>query len=214
MNTQDQSPLGWTGWISLQSKGLSRVFSNTTVQKHQFFGAHLSPTKVCLVKNLLGNVKSEICERITRLLLHWNLYQAICSLNMGSSVLSMIIRRLFMSYKVDFRLLEARAMASFPCYRNIYSVEWIISITMWRAVSGLGSCWDLLDIFYFYLKNFKSPLNCTLFYFLNLMNYLFLLASGLSCGPMVCGILVPRRENEPLCPALKGIFSTTGPLGK
>ena len=36
------SPLGWTGWISLQSKGLSRVFSNTTVQKHQFFGAQLS----------------------------------------------------------------------------------------------------------------------------------------------------------------------------
>ena len=35
MNTQDWSPLGWTGWISLQSKGLSRVFSNTTVQKHQ-----------------------------------------------------------------------------------------------------------------------------------------------------------------------------------
>ena len=38
MNTQDWSPLGWNGWISLQSKGLSRVFSNTTVQKHQFFG--------------------------------------------------------------------------------------------------------------------------------------------------------------------------------
>ena len=37
MNTQDWSPLGWTSWISLQSKGLSRVFSNTTVQKHQFF---------------------------------------------------------------------------------------------------------------------------------------------------------------------------------
>ena len=42
MNAQDWSPLGWTGWISLQSKGLSRVFSNTTVQKHQFFGAQLS----------------------------------------------------------------------------------------------------------------------------------------------------------------------------
>ena len=41
-NTQDWSPLGWTGWLSLQSKGLSRVFSNTTVQKHQFFGAQLS----------------------------------------------------------------------------------------------------------------------------------------------------------------------------
>ena len=42
MNTQDWSPSGWTGWISLQPKGLSRVFSNTTVQKHQFFGAQLS----------------------------------------------------------------------------------------------------------------------------------------------------------------------------
>ena len=42
MNTQDWSPLGWTGWISLQSKGFSRVFFNTTVQKHQFFCAQLS----------------------------------------------------------------------------------------------------------------------------------------------------------------------------
>ena len=42
MNIQDQFPLGWTGWISLQSKGLSRVFSNTTVHKHQFFSAQLS----------------------------------------------------------------------------------------------------------------------------------------------------------------------------
>ena len=44
-NIQDWFPLGWTGWISLQSKGPSRVFSNTTVQKHQFFGAQL-----CLVQ--------------------------------------------------------------------------------------------------------------------------------------------------------------------
>ena len=42
MNIQDCFPLGWTGWISLQSKGISRVFSNTTVQKHQLFHAHLS----------------------------------------------------------------------------------------------------------------------------------------------------------------------------
>ena len=42
MNIQDWFPLGWTGWISLQSKGLSRVFRNTTVQKLQFFGAQLS----------------------------------------------------------------------------------------------------------------------------------------------------------------------------
>ena len=42
MNIQDWCPLKWTGWISLQYKGLSRVFFNTTVQKHQFFGAQLS----------------------------------------------------------------------------------------------------------------------------------------------------------------------------
>ena len=46
MNTQDWSPLEWTGWISLQSKGLSRVFSTTTVQKHQFFGAQLSSQSI------------------------------------------------------------------------------------------------------------------------------------------------------------------------
>ena len=45
VNTQDWSPSGWTGWISLQSKGLSRVFSNTTVQKHQFFGTQLGYSK-------------------------------------------------------------------------------------------------------------------------------------------------------------------------
>ena len=42
VNTHNWSPLGWTGWISLQSKGLSSIFSNTTVQKHQFFGTQLS----------------------------------------------------------------------------------------------------------------------------------------------------------------------------
>ena len=42
MNSQDGFPLGWTGWISLQSKGLSRVFSNTAIQKHQFFSAQCS----------------------------------------------------------------------------------------------------------------------------------------------------------------------------
>ena len=51
-NTQGWSPSEWTGWISLQSKGLSRVFSNTTVQKHQFFGTQLSllhsPTLISL----------------------------------------------------------------------------------------------------------------------------------------------------------------------
>ena len=46
MNTQDWSPLGWTGWISLQCKGPTRVFSNTTVQKHQFFSTQLSSVQL------------------------------------------------------------------------------------------------------------------------------------------------------------------------
>ena len=46
---QDWSPLGWTGWISLQSKGLWRVFSNTTIQKHQFIGTQLSSQSITFI---------------------------------------------------------------------------------------------------------------------------------------------------------------------
>ena len=52
MNTQDWSPLGWTGWICLQSRGLSRAFSNTTVQKHPFFGTQLT-TPSTLIDGIL-----------------------------------------------------------------------------------------------------------------------------------------------------------------
>ena len=55
MTIQDGFPLGWTGWIFLQSKGLSRVFSNTTAQKHQFFNAQLSFfSEMLFFKNLIG----------------------------------------------------------------------------------------------------------------------------------------------------------------
>ena len=55
MNIQGGFPLGWTGWVFLQSKGLSRVFSNTTVQKHQFFNAQLSFfSEMLFFKNLIG----------------------------------------------------------------------------------------------------------------------------------------------------------------
>ena len=58
MNTQDWSSLEWTGWISLQSKGLSRVFSNTTVQKYQFF-------------NMLSRLVITFLPRSKRLLISW-----------------------------------------------------------------------------------------------------------------------------------------------
>ena len=57
-NTQDWSPSEWTGWISLQSKGLSRVFSNTTVQKHRFFGAQLSS---CLANSKVKVKVTQAC---------------------------------------------------------------------------------------------------------------------------------------------------------
>ena len=58
MNIQDWSPLGWTGWVSLQSKGLSRVFPNTTVQKQRFFGAQPSLWSPCLP---FGNRRFVFC---------------------------------------------------------------------------------------------------------------------------------------------------------
>ena len=81
MNTQDWSPLGWTGWISLQSKGLSRVFSNITVQKHQFFGAQLSlesnshpymttgKTTALTKRTFVGKVKSLLFNMLSRLVI-------------------------------------------------------------------------------------------------------------------------------------------------
>ena len=60
MNIQDWFPLGWTGWISLQSKGLSRVFSNTTVKKHQFFIAQLSLwSNSCMVSEISQKQKNK-----------------------------------------------------------------------------------------------------------------------------------------------------------
>ena len=55
MNIQDWSPLGWAGWISLQSKGLSRVFSNTTIQKHQFFSTQLYSSNLTSIHDYWKN---------------------------------------------------------------------------------------------------------------------------------------------------------------
>ena len=95
MNSQDWSPLGWTGWISLQSKGLSRVFSNTTVQKHQFLrhsalfivqlwhpymatGKAIALTRCTLVDkvmsllfNMLSRLVITFLPRSKRLLISW-----------------------------------------------------------------------------------------------------------------------------------------------
>ena len=81
MNSQDWFPLEWTGWISLQSKGPSRIFSNTTVQKHQFFGAQLSfsPTLASIYdywknhiltrRTFVGKVMSLLLNMLSRLVI-------------------------------------------------------------------------------------------------------------------------------------------------
>ena len=82
MTTQDWSPLEWTGWISLQSKGFSRVFSNTTVLKHQFFGAQpssqsnshmhtwpLEKTQPWLRQTFVGKVMSLLFNMLSRLVI-------------------------------------------------------------------------------------------------------------------------------------------------
>ena len=71
MNTQDRSPLEWTGWISLQSKGLSRVFSNTTVQKHQLFGAHMTTGKTIALTRwtFVDKVMSLLFNMLSRLVI-------------------------------------------------------------------------------------------------------------------------------------------------
>ena len=83
-SAQDWSPLRWTGWISLQSKGLSRVFSNTTVQKHQFFSAQLTAGKtipftrrafvgkvMSLLFNMLPRLAIAFLPRSKNLLISW-----------------------------------------------------------------------------------------------------------------------------------------------
>ena len=62
-NTQDWSPLEWTGWISLQSKGLSRVFSNTTVQKHPFFSTPYAPILTSIHDNW-KNHSVDLCQQL------------------------------------------------------------------------------------------------------------------------------------------------------
>ena len=76
MNIQDWFPLGWTGWISLQSKGFSRVFSNTAVQKHQFFGTQFS-----LQSN--SHIHTWLLEKIrflTRQTLYYQIIFNICNI--------------------------------------------------------------------------------------------------------------------------------------
>ena len=103
MNTQDWSPSGWTGWISLQSKGLWRVFSNTTVQKHQFFGAQLSSQSNSHIHIFIHNSHKysfSFKETLFNLLVH--LMWVVFSLLICSSVLCILDMNLCWLYLVKY----------------------------------------------------------------------------------------------------------------
>ena len=117
MNSQDWFPLGWTGWIFLQSKGLSRVFSNTTVQKHQFFSAQFS---------LWSNSPLYITTGKTKALTRWTFAGKVMSLLFNMKYRLVIAffprsKRLLISWlqspsAVIFGAQENKVSHCFPCF--------------------------------------------------------------------------------------------------
>ena len=125
MNNQDWFPLGWTGWISLQSKGLPRVFPNTTVQKHQFFGAHLSVwSNFLLIYFIFINLLSLICIILITLCLSVFLLGLILSETLCAS---------WTWLTISFTTLKK---VSAIIYSNIFSSSFCLS---------LFSFWDLYN---------------------------------------------------------------------
>ena len=123
MNTQDWSPLEWTGWISLQSKGLSRVFSNSTAQKHQSFSAQLSSQSNSHIHMTTGK---------TIALTRWTFVGKVMSLLLNilsSLVISFLPRnkRLLISWlqSPSTVILEPRKIKSlFPLFPHLFAMKW------------------------------------------------------------------------------------------
>ena len=127
---QDWSPLGWTGWISLQSKGLSRVFSNNTVQKHQFFGAQPS-----LWSN--SHIHTWLPEKFWAIPKDWFLSSFSLSPSLPSLSLSLLsVRRKIWFHAVNSRDFQtSTVMKSSPTIKGNDSVFLVLFPTLmalWR----------------------------------------------------------------------------------
>ena len=125
MNIQDWFPLGWPGWILLQFKGLSRVFSNTSVQKHQFFGtqASLSPN---------SNIHTWLLEKPVALT-RWAFIDKVMSLFFN--ILSRLVitflqgsKHLIISWlhspSADFGVQENKVCHCFCCFSILFATKW------------------------------------------------------------------------------------------
>ena len=135
MNIQDWFPLGWTGWISLQSKGLSRVF-NTTVQKHHFFGAQLSLWPNSHIHTWLWNFISKVMS----LLFH---------------MLSRFAIAFSSKEQVSFNFMAAVTICSdFGVWKKQFLLVFTVSPSICLEVMGLDAvilvseCWALCQLFH------------------------------------------------------------------
>ena len=128
-NTQDWCPLGWTGWISLQSKTLSRVFTNITIQKHHFFCAHLSLSNPHMTfshphmttwKNIAwtrqtfgGKVMSLLFNMLSRLVITFFFPKSKC-LNFMAAV----------TICSDFGAPPKWSLSLFPLFAHLFAMKW------------------------------------------------------------------------------------------
>ena len=148
MNTQDWSPLGWTGWISLQSKGLSRVFSNTTVQKHQFFGTqpssqsnshiHTWPLALALTRwTFVGKVMSLLFNMLSRLVITFLPRSKHLLISWLQSPSAVILKpRKIKSVTVSTVYTKKRQTYYLPTAESIYHHSW-------SSVAKIISPWKL-----------------------------------------------------------------------
>ena len=160
VNTKDWSPLGWTGWISLQSKGLSRNFSNTTVQKHQFFGAQLSlqsnsHVHTWLLGNTIALTRQTIVGKAMSLLFNM-LFRLVITFLPRS-------KRLSISWLTSpsTLILEPPETKS----ANVSTVSHLFAMKWWNKMpwSSFSECWALRQLFHSPLslssRGFLAPLH-------------------------------------------------------
>ena len=156
MKIQDWFPSGWIGWISLQSKGLSRVFSNTTVQKHQFFGIQLSSQSnshihTCWKNHSLG--QTDLC---------WRTDLCLCF----SSMLSRLV--------IAFRPRSKHLLISWlqSPFAMILKPEKIKSVTV--CIVSPSVCHEVMGpdvmIFVFWMLNFKPSFSLSFTFIRRLFN--------------------------------------------
>ena len=141
INTQDWSPLEWTGWISLQSKGLSRVFSNITVRKHQFFSTQLSSHPYMTTGKTIALTRRTLVGKVMSLLL--NILSRLVITFLPSSK-RLLISWLLSPSAVILEPPKIKSFTLFPLFPRLFAMKW------WDQMpwSSFSECWALSQLFH------------------------------------------------------------------